>query len=263
MKHIYNANGLPFFTEQEIQLRRFFEQSLALEVKTALLAENGAWSFHQIEAPLLTPVEMINANYTDADVWFQTGATKLVLRPETTPGSYEYARDMLLHAVVRPPMCVWQAGKSFRREDDQPTKHCRFKEFYQQEFQCIYSDTTKNDYQAKVAPKILAWVQRTIGMPARLVDSDRLPTYSKRTLDVEVFNGDKWMEVCSISLRTDFEGPKVNTHGQIVPDGSLAKNRVNYLVLEIAMGLDRLVYNYNIEQNAEPDQDIRTEHEGT
>jgi glycyl-tRNA synthetase len=124
---------------------------------------------------------------------------------------------------------VWQAGKSFRREIEQPTKHCRFKEFYQQEFQCIYTSTTKNDYHAKVAPKIESAISRLIGLPTRLVDSDRLPEYSLKTLDVEVNNGDKWMEVCSISLRNDFVGPKTD---------------VTYLVLEIAIGLDRLVYNY-------------------
>jgi glycyl-tRNA synthetase len=245
MEHIYNANGLPFFNEQEIKLRRFFEDQLALEVKRALLAENGAWSFHQIEAPLLTPVDLISKNYTEADVWFQSGETPLVLRPETTPGSYFYARDLLSHQKVRAPLCVWQAGKSFRREDDQPTKHCRFKEFYQQEFQCIFSDTTKNDYQAKIAPQIAAFVQKLLKLPTRLVDSDRLPDYSLRTLDVEVNNGDKWMEVCSISLRNDFTGPKISDN---------TKNNVTYLVLEIALGLDRLVYNYDPPAHEEPTQ---------
>lgn len=229
MKHIYNANGLPFFDERQIKLRRFFEEALAIEVKQALLAENGAWSFHQIEAPLLTPIDLINANYTGDDVWFQAGEPKLVLRPETTPGSYAYAYHLLEHQKIRAPLCVWQAGKSFRREDDQPTKHCRFKEFYQQEFQCIFTSTTKNDYHEKIAPKIEAFVRNTLKLPTRLVPSDRLPSYSLKTLDVEVDNGDKWMEVCSISLRTDFVGPN--------PD-------VKYLVVEIAMGLDRLIYNY-------------------
>ncbi len=229
MEHIYNANGLPFFSEREIRLRRFFEEQMALEVREALLKENSAWRFTQIEAPLLTPIDLINSNYTEKDVWFQQGEPALVLRPETTPGSYVYARHLLESQTVRPPLCVWQAGKSFRREDDQPTKHCRFKEFYQQEFQCIYTTTTKNDYQAKIAPQIEAAVSRLLGLPTRLVDSDRLPSYSLRTLDVEVDNGDKWMEVCSISLRTDFVGPK--------PD-------ISYLVLEVALGLDRLVYNY-------------------
>jgi glycyl-tRNA synthetase len=67
-----------------------------------------------------------------------------------------------------------------------------------------------------------------------------------KTLDVEVYNGDKWMEVCSISLRTDFTAPKNEDKVK----------QVNYLVLEIAMGLDRLVYNYNVEQNAKSNQDL-------
>ncbi len=229
MEHIYNANGLPFFSETEIKARRFFEEAMLLAVKSALLEENAAWSFTQVEAPLLTPRELISVNYTENDVFVQAGEANLVLRPETTPGSYFYAQQMIAHQKTRPPLCVWQAGKSFRREDDQPTKHCRFKEFYQQEFQCIYSTTTKNDYQAKVAPKIEQAIARLLGLPTRLVDSDRLPDYSLRTLDVEVDNGDKWMEVCSISLRKDF----------VIPGSS-----TQFLVLEVAIGLDRLVYNY-------------------
>lgn len=229
MKHIYEVNGLPFFTETEIKLRRFFEDQMCMYLRDALLAENAAWNFHQIEAPILTPTKLINANYTDADVWFQQGDSPLVLRPETTPGSYRYAYHLLESQTVRPPLVVWQAGKSFRREIEQPTKHCRFKEFYQQEFQCVYTSTTKNDYQSKIAPQIESAIGRLIGLPTRLVDSDRLPDYSLKTLDVEVQNSDKWMEVCSISLRKDFVGPNPG---------------VTYLVLEVAIGLDRLVYNY-------------------
>ena len=233
MKHIYEVNGLPFFTEADIKLRRFFEDQLAMHLRDALLEENSAWSFHQIEAPQLTPVNLINANYTADDVWMQAGSTPLVLRPETTPGSYAYAYHLLGTQKVKAPLVVWQAGKSFRREIDQPTKHCRFKEFYQQEFQCIYSSTTKNDYQSKIAPKVESIINKLIGLPTRLVDSDRLPDYSIKTLDVEVDNGDKWMEVCSISLRKDF-----------VVSGS----PTTYFVLEIAVGLDRLVYNYQQRQ---------------
>ena len=72
----------------------------------------------------------------------------LALRPETTPGSYAYAQHLLnTHSGYKPPLCVWQAGKSFRREQDQVTKNMRLKEFWQQEFQCIYSSDTLNDWE--------------------------------------------------------------------------------------------------------------------
>ncbi|MNL22477.1 hypothetical protein D3C87_1833240 [compost metagenome] len=56
-------------------------------------------------------------------------------------------------------------------------------------------------------------------------------------MDVEVDNGDKWMEVCSISLRTDFPEKFKFTHKGVQKEKDL-------LVLEIAVGLDRVVYNY-------------------
>lgn len=71
-----------------------------------------------------------------------------------------------------------------------------------------------------------------IGLPARVVPSDRLPSYSLTTMDAEVDNGDKWMEVCSISKRTDFPAK-----------ARFGERTVDILVLEIAIGLDRCVYN--------------------
>ena len=113
----------------------------------------------------------------------------------------------------------------------------RLKEFYQQEFQCIYSADTLNDYQEKILEPLRVMFQKVIGLPARIVESDRLPSYSQRTMDIEIDNGDKWMEICSISKRTDFP-QKVKFQGK---SGVTEKDM---LVLEIAIGLDRCIYNY-------------------
>jgi glycyl-tRNA synthetase len=233
MIDIYEVNGLPFFYEQDIKLRRYLETHFADHLRGLLETENPAWRMMQIEAPTLTPRALLNQNYTPDDIWVQGlhGTHELALRPETTPGSYKFA-EMLFDAGQMPPLCIWQAGKSYRREQDQATKHCRYKEFYQQEFQCIYSDQTKNDYQANISDGVRQMVETALKLPARIVDSDRLPAYSKRTLDVEVNNGDKWMEICSISLRTDF-----------TYEIKRSQKPIKCLVLEIAIGLDRCVYN--------------------
>jgi len=80
-----------------------------------------------------------------------------------------------------------------------------------------------------------------IGLPTRIVESDRLPSYSLRTMDIEVeIPNFRWMEVCSISKRTDlpfkatFTNPK---NGNVV--------QKDCLVLEIAIGLDRVNYCFN------------------
>jgi glycyl-tRNA synthetase len=71
----------------------------------------------------------------------------VALRAETTASSYLYAGYLLAHDV-KPPVCVWQAGKSFRREKSEGASAAklRFFEFYQQEFQCVYGVNTKADY---------------------------------------------------------------------------------------------------------------------
>ena len=66
----------------------------------------------------------------------------------------------------------------------------------------------------------------TGGIDARIVPSDRLPDYSERTDDVELMWKKSFTEVCSVSTRTDF---------------SLDSQNIDYRVLEIAVGMDRLV----------------------
>jgi hypothetical protein len=94
------------------------------------------------------------------------------------------------------------------------------KEFYQLEFQIIYGINTQNDYSVKLFPSILKVMSDLIG-ECRLEESDRIPDYSEGTMDIICNKSD--MEVCSMSKRKDFEG---------------------YKVLEIAIGTDRCIYNY-------------------
>jgi glycyl-tRNA synthetase len=274
MQNPYDINGLVFWTEDEIQLRETFRDFFAAQLQRDLRALNDQWRFHYIEAPLLTPRDLLNVNYTVEDIWVQdprlswedqqwvdSGASPppriLALRPETTPGSYAYAQMILndVHPPAKPPFVVWQAGKSFRREIVQPTKHMRLKEFYQQEFQCLYTADTATDYQELMLERIRKMIGSMIHLPTRLVESDRLPAYSLRTMDVEVWNGDKWMEVCSISKRTDFP-QKLVFQGK---KGTLEKDA---LVLEVAIGLDRCVYNWQIAQgdvSGPPDVELTRE----
>lgn len=238
MINLYTTNGLMFWDEKEIKYRNYIKEIFTDEIEALLRYENRAWHFFEIEAPLLIPRELINANYTNEDIWVQESSEEeLVLRPETTPSSYAYACHMLNSNMILPPFCVLQSGKSFRREQDQVSKNMRLKEFYQQEFQCIYAADTLNDYQEKVLEPLRKMFEKIIGKPARIVESDRLPSYSLRTMDIEIDNGDKWMEICSISKRTDFpQKVKFQTKNGV--------NEKDMLVLEIAIGLDRCVYNY-------------------
>lgn len=227
METLYSRNGLIFWNQKEIKLRNQFVDYFCLELSSILKFENKAFEMLQIEAPLLTPQEYINKNYTEDDFYKVSNTVfensqHLVLRPETTMGSYQYAKWLLQHTdnKVKLPICVWQHGKSFRREQDQVTKNMRLKEFYQLEFQCIYGLTTMNDYSIAVIPKVCKFISDMIG-PCRVGFSDRLPDYSEKTIDVicEKTN----MEIASISVRKDFENAKV---------------------LEIAIGTDRCVYNF-------------------
>jgi glycyl-tRNA synthetase len=239
MEFIYNFNALPFLNKRDLMLKDYLVKRMEFEIQELLFSQNKSWQFVQIEAPCLIPRELVNANYTDEDIWVQEqhNHDAIVLKPETTASSYLYMEHLLKSQHYMPPLCVWQTSKSFRREQDQVTKHCRYKEFYQQEFQCLYTKDTKNNYQESIIEPLAKIFLDVVALPTRIVLSDRLPDYSLKTIDIEVFNNDKWMEVCSVSLRKDF------TYQPMV------KNQPrDCFVLEIAFGLERLIYNINQRQ---------------
>jgi hypothetical protein len=57
---IYNFNGLPFLTEEDLILKDYLVATIAHKLKTILHKQNKAWQFHKIEAPYLIPRELIN-----------------------------------------------------------------------------------------------------------------------------------------------------------------------------------------------------------
>jgi glycyl-tRNA synthetase len=245
MKSLYNVNSLVHWNEREIETRERAVRYLSQEIQSVLKGINRAWEFERIEAPIMLPRDLVNPNYSDDDLWVfnrhDDSEPELVARPETTAGTYAWMVDKLAsQASVRLPWCVWQTGKSFRAERDNVLKNMRLKEFYQMEFQCAYGADTANDYQVHVLEPMRKMLSAISGLPARIVESDRLPSYSLCTMDIEVNTGERWMEVCSISKRTDFPVPfrYQNKKKEFV--------EVQVFVLEIAVGLDRLIYAWNL-----------------
>lgn len=232
MQNILNVNGLVVWDEDEIKFREYAMERIQSKLRLALVSLNRAWSMHRFESTCLIPSSLVNPNYTADDV-FVLPDQGLTLRPETTAASYIYADKLIKEKGVYPPLVVWQAGKSYRNEQDQVTKNMRLKEFYQLEFQCVYADDTKADYFHPVIWAMQEVIGELMGnMGVRYVPSDRLPSYSNQTMDIEVDNGDKWMEVMSISDRTDYKARAF-----------IGNNEKGFRVLEVAVGLDRLVYN--------------------
>lgn len=248
MLNVFNVNSLVHWEERQINMRDLMIRFFSEEVRSFLKSTNPAWDFRRIEAPALMPRALVSNAYSNDHIWVQgqlsADDTPLVLRPETTPSTYVHMQHVLgNHSKTRLPLCVWQAGKSFRREQDQPSKHMRLKEFWQLEFQCAYTADTGNDYHGACLEPVRRMIASVVPLPTRIVPSDRLPAYSEITMDVEVDTenkgADKWMEVCSISRRTDFP----QTYRSRSKKGVVSEHDV--LVLEIAIGLDRCVYNWN------------------
>lgn len=219
---LYELGGLRFWNENEIELREAFTSRVIFVVRSSLLSMNSAWNFARMEGPCLSPRDKINEAYGDSDVFLTNhlaGGLPLCLRAETTASSYAYAR----RHMKKPPFCVYQAGKSFRREmnDGASASKMRFNEFWQLEFQCIYADSTMADYRSVLIPKVAAEIKRFTQRETRFVESDRLPVYSLSTIDIEAQeNPEFWREMASCSIRNDYAG--------------------GMKVCEIAIGLDRV-----------------------
>jgi glycyl-tRNA synthetase len=218
---LYELGGLRFWTEDEIELREAFQARAVSVVRSTLLSMNPAWSFARVEGPCLSPRSQISAAYDDNDIFATNhiaGGGPLYLRAETTPTSYAFAR----HLKRKPPICVYQAGKSFRREmnDGASASKLRFNEFWQLEFQAIYSIDTKADYRAALIPAVASEISRFTRTQTRTVPSDRTPAYALSTIDIEADRNGSWREMASCSIRTDYAD--------------------NMRVCEIAIGLDRV-----------------------
>lgn len=218
---LFKLGGLRFWHEDELELRDAFQARAVSVVKRTLTSMNPAWRFARCEGPILHPRSQISAAYDDNDIFVTNdvrGGEHLCLRAETTPSSYAYARWL----GGKMPLCVWQAGISSRREtnDGASAAKLRFNSFWQLEFQCIYRADTKADYRARLIDAIAHEMQRFTLANVSTVASDRLPSYSESTIDIEAEHNGVMREMASCSIRTDFAD--------------------DMRVCEIAIGLDRV-----------------------
>jgi glycyl-tRNA synthetase len=223
-----------FWTPEETRRRALVQQTLVDCVERTLLDLNQMWRVVQVETPAIMPLARMNKSYSRDDVFLlmdsPAGTEQWGLRPETTDGSYLAAEWLLRNTTMRAPLCVWQTGRSYRREtsDGATAAKLRFNEFQQLEFQCLYGETTQAPIAEALRAALQPCVERLTGRHTRVVPSDRLPAYATETLDLEVLtDAGQWREVASTSRRTDFPAvPGLKYQCQC---------------FEVAFGLDRMV----------------------
>ena len=171
-KSLFNSTALRFWDEAEIDFREYATKVLSRTVKETLLAINPSFSFSRLEAPCLAPANTVSNAYDENDIFITNHMHSnqfFVLRPETTYSSYLWAKSL----QKKLPLCVWQMAKSFRREtnDGATASKMRFNEFYQLEFQCIYSRTTKADYRASLIENVSKQLQKLCNKEIRIIET--------------------------------------------------------------------------------------------
>lgn len=234
--------ALRFWSHEEIVQRESAIRYIELRVEALLKRTNPAWQLRRFEAPTLVPTRLISPEHlSSGDVFrfMNSNMDHFAMRAETTASSYRILEELLTNTNdynLKLPLCVYQVGKSYRTEksDGATAAKLRYNEFYQMEFQCAYSSSTMKDYfdllpdLAKVLNSFL------YNWNVEIVESDRLPVYSKKTMDLMAVHdhpgGRIEFEIASISKRTDFDmNPKLQEQYKGIE------------VFEIAIGLDRLV----------------------
>lgn len=225
--------GLRFWRQSELQLRRRMRDAILDTVRDTLLVLNQMWAMEEVETPPMMPLSRMSAAYDRGDVFVLAdppgGARPWALRAETTDGTYVLAERILRTTRLRPPLCVWQMGTSYRREtrDGATAAKLRLNAFSQLELQLIHAEDTKAEIATPLRQALVPVIARLTGLETRLIASDRLPSYATETIDIECRQPDgEWREVASTSRRTDFP---------IVPGFKPCK------VVELAFGMDRLV----------------------
>lgn len=233
-------NGLVYYDEADIEAREFLIRFISRELRDAMRQLNRGIDFVRVETPSLIPQQIaqphIDAKFPlwqvawkqDTDALIPEEVTGFYLRPESTHCTYAmfrelYPESLRLKKVL--PLCLWQAGLSFRVEQDKTFRNLRFKQFYQMEFQLAYAEGTKADYHSHAvrAIKDILWKLFPQWTPDHIYSVDlehenEIPFYSEQTTDLYVLD----REVVAISNRTDFEYP----------------------ILEISCGMDRLLAIY-------------------
>lgn len=214
MKNCF-SNATVMWNEREIERRESLIREIALLLKTTWKDVNPAVSFERVETPILTPASHLQSHIAAKFELIST-EKRGYLRPETTAGTFEAMAQKFpqpLSARKHLPLCLWQAGLSFRDEakpDTMRASKLRLVQFYQLEFQLFCLNGTNADY---LNPTMNALIETYGG---ECVVPDDLPHYSTRTLDWHIDD----LEVAGLSQRTDWP------HG---------------MVFEVAIGLDRLV----------------------
>ncbi len=248
MKPMQNwPNGLIYYDEADIEAREFLIRFISRELRDAMRQLNRGIDFVRVETPCLIPKEIVEPHLEVKFPLWKVDPTNhieispelmenhLWLRPESTHCTYAMFRELYpesnrLKKVL--PLCLWQAGLSFRVEQDKTFRNLRFKQFYQMEFQLAYAEGTKADYHLHavramrgILDKLFPQWGTASGIltpehiySVDLEDMDEIPFYSEKTTDLYVLDH----EVVAISNRTDFEYP----------------------ILEISCGLDRLLAIY-------------------
>ncbi len=234
-------NGLVYHTETDIKTREYLIEYITRELRDRMRQLNRAIDFIRVETPCLIPQKIaqphIDSSFPLWNVSDDDLQEQFYLRPESTHGTYAMFEELFpeeKHLKKVLPLCIWQAGLSFRIEQDKTFRNLRFKQFYQLEFQMAYAEDTKANYHAHAADEMetilcdlfpLYHEQKKVyqlvlqnDQVSGSRDEDSLPFYSSRTTDLYV---DQW-EVVAISSRTDFRFP----------------------ILEISCGLDRLLAIY-------------------
>lgn len=238
-------NGFPYWTEHEIETRDRFiiANKIAMQSMFSTIFRNPV-AMKRIEGPVIMPEAWLSPRYTgrEEEVYDLESPYGSILRPETTPVTFEYIRQLMRHpSLLQTPFCIWQAGLSFRRELNAPESDVRLKQFYQQEFQIVMERSRVGEIRIdhRVVELLTHHFCNLLGTTTQWIKPTVTPRYADDAIDIEAYDPctNRYVEIVSITIRNDLDVLIPS-----MPDPPVPLEQLQAVVLEIAIGLDRLVH---------------------
>lgn len=167
---------------------------------------------------------------------FKLEGLDLYLRPETTQSIFPVIKDLVNELKFRGPfgsLGIGHIGKAFRLEKTTREGAYRKREFEQMELEVIHNPLQQLDlleYYKKKVEELF----RVLDISYQLKEPSQKPHYSKLTLDI----------IHKTKTSRELELGCINLRGQHDIKSYLGPKSI-YEVLEISLGLDRILELYN------------------
>jgi glycyl-tRNA synthetase (class II) len=218
-----NSRGLYYYLDKEIRLR-----SHVIDTYKRLIAYDA----HEVSFPTLVPRRVLEQSHhleSFQDEIFST--SNFCLRPQTAQSIFANLKE-LRHELKGDPLKIYQIGKAYRNQKTTRDGKFRMCEFEQMELEMLYNKNKSFDLELYKTAIVNFFKELKLSVRFQEIPVSQRPHYSLTTID---------LYVRSESLDREIEVGCINYRGNYDLYNFSDKQKANYVIYEISLGLDRIV----------------------